>query len=355
MTVATTVRAYAAQAADTPLAPFTIERRELRPDDIAIDITHCGVCHSDIHQARNEWHDSLYPMVPGHEIVGIVAAFGDAVTGWQPGDRAGVGVFVDSCRSCDACLAGLEQYCERGMSPTYNGREQDGVTPTYGGYSERIVVDRRYVLRVPDGMDSAGAAPLFCAGITTYSPIRHFGVSNGERAAVVGLGGLGHLAVKFLAAMGAEVTVLSRSPGKIDTARALGAGDVVITTDAAALEAHRRRFDFIIDTIAAAHPYEPYLRMLRRDGIMVQVGLPDPAPLNPMLLVNWRRRIAGSQIGGIGETQEMLEFCAAHGITADVELISIDAVNEAFERTIRSDVRYRFVIDMASLRREDTA
>jgi uncharacterized zinc-type alcohol dehydrogenase-like protein len=345
----TRTRGWGSTGPTEPIAPLVFERREPGAHDVVIDISHCGLCHSDIHQARDEWGGATYPMVPGHEIVGRVAGVGAEVARWHTGDSVGVGVFVDSDRRCEACLAGEEQYCESGMSPTYNGREQDGTTPTYGGYSERIVVDENYVLRVPQELPADGAAPLLCAGITTYSPIRHFGVRAGDRAAVVGLGGLGHMGVKFLAAIGAEVTVLSHSPGKRDDALRLGASDFVATSGSDAFERMTKSFDFILDTVSAAHDYNAYLRTLRRDGTMVLVGLPDAWAVEPGSLTDARRRLAGSQIGGIRETQEMLDFCAEKGITADVEVIPIQAVNEAFERTLRSDVRYRFVFDMASL------
>ncbi|MDQ2961381.1 MAG: NAD(P)-dependent alcohol dehydrogenase, partial [Candidatus Dormibacteraeota bacterium] len=323
-------RGYAAAGPSSPLAPFEFDRRDPGPHDAVVTILHCGVCHSDIHQARDEWGGAIFPMVPGHEIVGRVEATGDAVTKWNVGDTVGVGVFVDSCRHCEACLAGEEQYCERGMSLTYNGREQDGRTPTFGGYSERIVVDESYVLRIPEGMPLDGTAPLLCAGITTYSPIRHFGVRAGDRAAVGGLGGLGHMAVKFLHALDAEVTVLSHSAGKRDDALRLGADDFAVTTTDGWSDAHQRRFDFIIDTVSAQHPYTSYLPLLRRDGVMVLVGLPPPAPLDAGALIGARRRLAGSNIGGIREIQEMLDFCAEHGITSDIESIGFPQVNEAF-------------------------
>ncbi len=344
-------RGYAALGPTSLLAPFDFERREPGINDVLIDIQYCGVCHSDIHQARGEWGGEIFPMVPGHEIIGTVSAVGADVTGWKPGDTAGVGVFVDSCRRCDACRAGDEQYCEPGMSTTYNGHEQDGVTPTFGGYSLRITVDANYVLRIPEALSLERAAPLLCAGITTYSPIRHFGVKAGDACAVVGLGGLGHMGVKLLKALGAHVTVLSHTPEKRDGALQLGADDFVATTDADAFDRNARRFDFILDAVSAPHDYSPYLKLLRLDGTMVLVGLPDrPCPVDAGTLADHRRRLAGSIIGGIRETQEMLNFCAAHGVAADVEVIPIDQVNAAFERTLRSDVRYRFVIDMASLR-----
>jgi uncharacterized zinc-type alcohol dehydrogenase-like protein len=339
---------YAATRPRAPLTPFEFDRRDPGAADVVIDILYCGVCHSDIHQVRDEWGGAIFPMVPGHEIVGRVVGVGAGVTRWQPGDIVGVGVFVDSCRRCDACRAGEEQYCERGMTPTYNGIAADG-TPTYGGYSQRIVVDQDYVVRIPQGMRLDAAAPLLCAGITTYSPIRHFGVRAGDRVAVVGLGGLGHMGVKFLRALGAEVTVLSHSPAKQADARRLGADDFVATGADGALAANAGRFDIILDTVSAAHDYNAYLRLLRRDGTMVVVGLPDPWPLEAGTLIDGRRRLAGSLIGGIRETQEMLDLCSQHGIAADIELIPIQRIDEAFERALRSDVRYRFVIDLASL------
>ena len=344
----TATAGFAALEKGAPLERFEFERREPRPRDVVIDISHCGVCHSDIHQARDEWGGAIFPMVPGHEIVGTVATTGGEVTRFTTGDRVGVGVYVDSCRRCEACRAGEGQYCEEGMTPTYNGCERGSRTPTYGGYSQRIVVDDDHVLRIPRPMESAATAPLLCAGITTYSPIRHFGVRAGDRAAVVGLGGLGHMGLKFLKALGAEVTLLSHSPGKRDDALRLGADHFVVTDDAS-LAGMERRFDLILDTVSAAHDYNAYLRLLRRDGNMVLVGLPPEAPVDAGVLIDARRRLAGSMIGSIGETQQMLDFCAERGIAADVEVIDIAAVNDAFERVLRSDVRYRFVIDMGSL------
>jgi alcohol dehydrogenase (NADP+) len=342
--------AYAAASTTSPLAPFTIERREPGPYDVLIDILYCGVCHSDIHQARDEWGNSIFPMVPGHEIIGKVVRAGAEVRKWKPGDTVGVGVMVDSCRQCEACKAGDEQYCERGPSYTYNSHEQDGKTPTYGGYSASITVDEKFVLRMPEGLPLDAAAPLLCAGITTYSPLRHFGVKAGQKVAVVGLGGLGHMGVKFAKAFGAHVTVLSHSPDKRDAALKLGADDFITTQDASVFEKNAGRFDFILDTVAAQHDYNAYLNLLRRDGSLVLVGLPDPSPLSAGSLIMKRRRLGGSWIGGIAETQEMLDFCGKHKIVSDIELIPIQRINEAFERAIRSDVRYRFVIDMASLK-----
>lgn len=341
--------AYAAASATSPVAPFSIERREPGPNDVLINILYCGVCHSDIHQARNEWANSIFPMVPGHEIVGKIGKVGSKVKKWKVGGTVGVGCFVDSDRTCEECKAGEEHFCDK-LSPTYNGYEQDGKTPTFGGYSTRIVVDENYVLRIPDGMPLEGAAPLLCAGITTYSPLHHFGVRAGDKVAVVGLGGLGHMGVKLAKALGAHVTVLSHSPNKREDALRMGADDFLATRDASVFEKNAKRFDFILDTVSAQHDYNSYLNLLRRDGTMVLVGLPDPSPLSAEPLIQKRRRLAGSMIGGIRETQEMLDFCGKHNIVSDVEVIPIQQINEAYERTIKGDVRYRFVIDIASLK-----
>jgi len=345
------IPAYAARAAGAPLAPFAIERPAPGPRDVQIDILYCGVCHSDIHQVRGEWGGSVFPMVPGHEIVGRVSAVGAQVGRYRLGDAVGVGCFIDSCRACSECRAGMEQYCEEGMTPTYNGRMRGSGEPTWGGYSTRIVVDQDYVLRIPEGLPLDRAAPLLCAGITTWSPLRHFGVVAGHRVAVMGLGGLGHMAVKLAVAMGAEVTVLSTSESKRADALALGAQDFATTGDGRAFKSHARQFDLIIDTVSAPHDYNACLGLLRVDGTLVLLGLPEPAPLSAFPLVLQRRRIAGSMIGGIAETQQMLDFCAAHGIAADIELIAADRINEAYERMLRGDVRYRFVLDIATLGR----
>ena len=340
---------YATKGPSARLEPFAFTRREPRPHDVLINILYCGVCHSDIHQARDEWSGSIFPMVPGHEIVGTIAQVGSEVQNWKIGDIVGVGCFVDSCRECEACKAGEEQYCERGLTLTYNGYERDGKTPTYGGYSARITVDENYVLRIPESIPLERAAPLLCAGITTYSPLRHFGVKAGDSVAVVGLGGLGHMGVKLAKAMGASVTVLSHSPAKREDALLLGADDFIATSDAESFTKNAARFDFILDTISAQHDYSLYLNLLRRDGTMVLVGIPDPTPISAVPLIMRRRRLAGSAIGGIRETQEMLDFCAEHGVASDVEVIPIQQINQAYERAINSDVRYRFVIDIASL------
>ncbi len=342
--------AYAAKAAKAPIEPYEIIRREPGAHDVLIDILYCGICHSDIHQARDEWGGSIFPMVPGHEIVGIVVKTGGHVTKWKIGDTVGVGCFIDSCRECESCLEGEEQFCEEGMSATYNGYERDGKTPTYGGYSTRITVNEDYVLRIPSGMPLERVAPLLCAGITTYSPLKHFGVKPGDEVAILGLGGLGHIGVKIAKAMGARVTVLSHSPGKRGDALALGADDFVATSNENAFRENEKRFDFILDTVSAMHDYNAYLGLLKRDSSMVLVGIPEPVPLSAAPLVMQRRHLSGSLIGGIRETQEMLDFCAEHGVLSDVEVIPVQQVNEAYERVLKSDVRYRFVIDIASLK-----
>ena len=344
--------AYAALDSESPLAPFTIERREPRAGEVLIDIRYCGVCHSDVHQARGEWGgNGLFPMVPGHEIVGHVAAVGEGVERFKTGDAVGVGCFVDSCRSCPQCLAGEEQYCDQGMTGTYNARERDTGVPTQGGYSTRITVNQDYVLRIPDALPLDRAAPLLCAGITTWSPLRDYGVKAGDRVAVVGLGGLGHMAVKLAAAMGAEVTVLSTSESKREAALALGANEFAATRDPATFKQLANRFDLVIDTVSGQHAYNACLSLLKFDGTMVLLGIPvDAVPVAAGALIMRRRKLAGSLIGGIRETQAMLDFCAEHGVASDIELIDIADINEAYERMIRGDVRYRFVIDIASLR-----
>lgn len=341
---------YAALTAKAVLQPFSFERREVGDHDVLITITHCGICHSDIHQARDEWGGSLFPMVPGHEIVGTVATVGSAVKKWLVGDRVGVGCFVDSCRTCPACREGLEQYCAAGMVLTYSGRDKQGRI-TQGGYSTQIVVDEQYVMRIPDGLSSAGAAPLLCAGITTYSPLRHWGVGKYHKLAVVGLGGLGHMAVKIGNALGAEVTVLSTSESKRKDAERLGAADFAVTATPQTFTKFQRRFDFILDTVSAPHDYNAYINLLKTDGTMILVGVPDkPTLLEAFPLILHRRRLAGSVIGGIRETQAMLDFCAEHRIESDIEVVPIQQVNEAYERVLKGDVRFRFVIDLASLK-----
>jgi len=346
--------AYAATSKTSPLAPLTIDRREPGPNDVLIEILFCGICHSDIHQVRDEWSGALpalFPMVPGHEIVGRVKQVGKQVSRFKAGDMAGVGCFVDSCRECEPCRRGLEQFCEKGPAWTYNGTEMDRTTPTYGGYSSQIVVAERYALKVPAGLDPARAAPLLCAGITTYSPLRQWNTKKGDRVGVVGLGGLGHMAVKLAASMGADVTMLSTSRSKEADARRLGAQAFESTRDEATFQKLAGRFDLLIDTISAPHDYNRYLGMLRPQGAMVIVGIPpEPTPVSAWSLIAGNRRLAGSAIGGIPETQEMLDYCARHEIGADVEIIPIQKVNEAYERMIRNDVRYRFVIDLASLK-----
>ena len=345
------IRAWGASAAGKPLAPMTIERREPGPRDVVLEILFCGVCHSDIHQARDEWSGGLFPMVPGHEIIGRVARLGGQTTTFKVGDLAGVGCLVDSCRACAPCGDGLEQFCEKGPALTYNSTEMDRKTPTFGGYSNQIVVDEQYALRIPAGLDPAAAAPLLCAGITTYSPLKQFNCKKGDKVGVVGLGGLGHMAVKLAASMGAEVTMLSTSKSKEADARRLGASGFAVTRDEKTFAKLAGHFDLIIDTISAPHDYNKYLGMLRVRGTMVVVGAPtEPSPVNAFTLILGSRRLAGSMIGGIAETQEMLDHCANHGIVSDIELIPIQKINEAYERVLKSDVRYRFVIDIASLR-----
>lgn len=341
---------YATKGPTSVLEPFKFERREPGPHDVLIEILYCGICHSDIHQARDEWGGSIFPMVPGHEIVGRVTRTGTAVTRFKTGELAGVGTIVDSCRVCESCKAGLEQYCEKHPSWTYNGTEQDEKTPTYGGYSSQIVVDEHYTLKIPPKLPLANVAPLLCAGITTYSPLRHFEIGPGQRVGVVGLGGLGHMAVKLAASMGAQVTVLSTSKTKEQDAHRLGAHDFVVSIDPKNLDALANRFDFILDTVSAHHDLNAYLNLLHRDGELVLVGAPErPMEVHAFSLILKRRRLAGSVIGGIRETQEMLDYCVDHNITSDVEVIPIQQVNEAYERTLNGDVRYRFVIDMKTL------
>jgi alcohol dehydrogenase (NADP+) len=346
-----TVRAYAAADPKASLQPTTIERREPGPRDVVIDVLFCGVCHSDIHQVRDEWGGSIYPMVPGHEIVGRVTAVGAEVKSIAVGEMAGVGCLVDSCGQCDPCRRELQQFCEKIAAPTYNGTEMDRKTPTFGGYSTQVVVTEKFVLKVPESLDPAAAAPLLCAGITTFSPLRQWNCKEGDRVGVVGLGGLGHMAVKLASSMGAHVTMLSTSKSKEADARRLGADAFELTSNPETFQRLAGKFDLIIDTISAPHDYNAYLGMLRPMGTMVVVGVPPaPTPVAAFALIGGNRRLAGSAIGGIAETQEMLDYCAEHGITSDIEIIPIEKINEAYERMMKADVRYRFVIDLASLK-----
>jgi uncharacterized zinc-type alcohol dehydrogenase-like protein len=353
-----TTSAYACDDGSAPLSFATIKRRDPGPRDIEIEIEFCGVCHSDIHTARSEWPGTLYPCVPGHEIVGKVGRVGSAVTAFKTGQRVGVGCIVDSCHDCQSCADGLEQFCEKGMTGTYNSpdRATGGGAHTLGGYSSHVVVDERYVLRIPDGIDPAAAAPLLCAGITTYSPLRHWKAGPGKKVGVVGLGGLGHMGVKLANAMGATVVMITTSPSKAEDARRLGAHEVIVSRDEKQMAAAAGTLDIIIDAVAADHDINAYLALLKRDGALIQVGAPEkPLSVNVFSLIIGRKTFAGSLIGGIQETQEMLDFCAAHGIAADIEMIRIDQINEAYERMLKSDVRYRFVIDMKSLPRQVAA
>lgn len=345
------VKGYGATSAEAPVAPITFERREVGPHDVKIDIMYCGVCHSDIHMVRSEWGPSIYPIVPGHEIVGKVVEIGSHVTKFKVGQTAGVGVFVDSCRTCPSCEKGQEQYCDEDMTATYNDFYRDGKTQTFGGYSANYVVDEHYALHVNfEEADLARVAPLLCAGITTYSPLRFAGVGKGHKVAVLGLGGLGHMAVKFAASFGAEVTMLSTSPSKEADARALGADHFALSTDPAQMKALTGSFDFILNTVAAKHDLNKFLDLLTVEGKMLLVGIPpEDNAFGAAKLISKRRSIIGSMIGGIAETQEMLDYCAEHGILSDVEMISMSDVNEAYERVIHSDVKYRFVIDMKTL------
>jgi alcohol dehydrogenase (NADP+) len=343
-------RAYAVKSPRASFEAFNFERREVGPNDVLIKILYCGICHSDIHQARDEWGGAMYPMVPGHEIVGRVEKIGSAVTKFKLGDPVGVGCFVDSCRTCHSCKESEEQFCEGQLSFTYNGTEKDGKTPTYGGYSSQIVVDENYVLKVSPELSLAEVAPLLCAGITTYSPLRRFKVGPGQKVGIVGLGGLGHMGVKLAASMGADVTVFSTSPSKEKDASRLGAHHFVVTKDPKQLEPIANSFDVILNTVSA--PYDPnmYINLLHRDGVMVFVGLPEkPLEFHPSSLIMKRKNLTGSLIGGIRETQEMLDYCAEKNITSDIEIVSIQQIEEAYERTLKADVRYRFVIDMSTL------
>lgn len=344
-------KAYAAQSATAPLAPYRIERRDPRPTDIHLEILYCGICHSDLHQVRNEWHNTVYPIVPGHEIIGKVTKAGADVKKFKVGDIAGVGCMVDSCGECESCRAGDEQFCDRIATFTYNGEDKVSGGFTYGGYSESIVVDESFALKIAEKKNLGATAPLLCAGITTYSPLRKWNVGKGQKVGVVGLGGLGHMAVKFASAFGAQVALFTTSAGKKADALRLGAHEVIISRDEAEMKKHVGTFDFILDTVSAEHDLNAYLELLKRDGTMTMVGAPsNPLPVSVFALIMRRRQLAGSLIGGIRETQEMLDFCAERGITCDIEMIPIQQINEAYERMLKSEVRYRFVIDMASLK-----
>ena len=348
----TLAAAYGAVSPDSGLVPLTVARRAPKPDDVEIAIEFCGLCHSDVHAARGEWGGQTYPLVPGHEIVGTVTRVGSAVTGFAVGERVGVGCIVDSCRECESCLDGLEQYCEKGMTGTYGAVDRrNGDTLTQGGYASSIVVDHRYVVRVPASLDPAAVAPLLCAGITTFSPLRHFDVEEGDVVGVVGLGGLGHMAVKLAKAMGARVVVFTTSESKVPAALELGADEVVLSRDKDAMAAANRTIDVIIDTVAAPHDLNPLFRTLRVDGALFQLGLPSEAmpPVNPRALIRRRIAYAGSLIGGIAETQEMLDFCAEHGVVADIEMVDAGQLNQAYDRMVAGDVKYRFVLDTSTL------
>lgn len=346
----TAIRAYGTETSTAPLQPLDIQRRSLTPHDVEIEILYCGVCHSDLHQARNEWRNSIYPVVPGHEIVGRITKAGNHVTKFKIGDPAAVGCFVDSCRECESCKEDLEQYCEKGATYTYNSPDKHLPQPTFGGYSKSIVVDENYVLHVPENLDLAATAPLLCAGITTYSPLKHWNVGPGKKVGIVGIGGLGHMGVKFAKALGAHVVVITTSTSKIADAKRLGADEVILSTDKAQMKSNANTLHFILDCVSADHNINAYLNLLKRDGSLALVGLPeDPLSVAPFSLVAGRRSFAGSSIGGIKETQEMLDFCGQHNIVSDIEMIKMQDINEAYERLLKGDVKYRFVIDMASL------
>ena len=341
-------KGYAVLEASKPLVPFNFDRRELRPNDVALEIQYAGICHSDIHQAREEWGPAIFPMVPGHEIAGVVSEIGSAVTKFKVGDRIGVGVFIDSCRKCSSCKAGLEQYCLEGMTGTYNGYERDGKTVAQGGYSNLFVVDADYAVSVPTNLDMAGVAPLLCAGITLYSPLKNWGAGKGKKVGVIGLGGLGHMGVKFAVALGAHTTVFSHSPNKEGDAKAMGANEFVVTKNPDNFAKLAKDYDLILNTVSADMDLTPFLDLLKLDGTLVLIGLPGkPYEISTPSLLAQRRSIAGSMIGGIAQTQEMLNFCGEHNIVSDVEVINPDYINEAYERTVASDVKYRFVIDAA--------
>jgi len=345
------VKAYAAYDAETALKPYEFERKDVGPNQVQIEILFCGVCHSDLHTAKGDWGPAIYPLVPGHEIVGRIIKTGSEVTKFSVGELAGVGCFVDSCRTCESCKSGEEQFCEEGMTGTYNSYERGTNIPTYGGYSSTITVDQDYTLHISDKLPLSGVAPLLCAGITTYSPLRHLKVGKGHKVGVLGLGGLGHMAVKFAVSFGAEVTMLSGSPSKEADAKKLGAHHFALTSDAEKMASLANSFDFILNTVSGEHDYNAYLNLLKRNGTMIVVGAPPaPAQIPAFTLIMKRRSIMGSLIGGIAETQEMLDYCAEHNITSDVEVIDIADINNAYERMNKSDVKYRFVIDMATLK-----
>jgi uncharacterized zinc-type alcohol dehydrogenase-like protein len=342
--------AFAASSATSPLAPLTIERRDVGPTDVAIEIAYCGVCHTDLHQARNEWHVTTYPCVPGHEIVGRVSKVGSAVTKLSVGDLAGVGCMIGSCRECASCTSGLEQYCTKGPVYTYGSEDKISGGQTYGGYSSSVVVDEAFALRIPNNLDPAAVAPLLCAGITTYSPLRHWKVSPGQKVGVVGVGGLGHLGIRFARAFGAHVVAFTTSQRKVEDALRLGAHEVVVSTDAAQMQKHAGSFAFILDCVSGEHDVNAYLSLLQLDGTLTLVGVPEkPLPIAAFSVIMGRRSFSGSGMGGIAETQEMLDFCSTHGIVSDIEMIRMAQINDAYERLVRGDVRYRFVIDMSSL------
>ena len=352
MTIQT--QGYATHSATSELIPFTFDRRDPRPTDVVIDILYCGICHSDIHSARNEWGWTQYPFVPGHEIVGRVTAVGNKVSKYKIGDLVGVGCLVDSCCHCPSCNEGLEQYCDNGFTGTYGSEDKIGGTShklTFGGYSDKITVEERFVLRVPGNLDPAAAAPLLCAGITTYSPLKHWKVGPGQKVGIIGLGGLGHMGVKFARAMGAHVVMITTSPRKGEDAKMLGADEVLLSKDADAMAAAQNSFDFLLNTIPVGHDADPYMALLKRDATMVVVGAVEPMTnVNGVPFIFRRRSMAGSLIGGLPETQEMLDFCGQHNITCDIEMVAMKDVNTAYDRTVKSDVKYRFVIDMATLK-----
>ncbi len=345
------IKAFGTESPEAPLKPLTINRRAVTATDVEIDIFYCGVCHSDLHTARNEWQGTVYPNVPGHEIVGRVTKVGDHVSRFNVGDLVGVGCMVDSCRECESCREGLEQYCENGNVQTYNGHEKYLNQQTFGGYSERVVVDEDFVLRIPENLDPAATAPLLCAGITTYSPLRHWNVGPGKRVGIVGIGGLGHMGVKIAKAMGAHVVVITTSMAKVADAKRLGADEIILSTDEQQMKDNVGTLHFILDCVSAAHDINAYLKLLKRDGSLTLVGAPEnPLPVAPFSLIPKRKSFSGSMIGGIRETQEMLDFCGRHNITSDIELIPMQDINSAFERLLKGDVKYRFVIDMQSLK-----